>query len=124
MFGPFFTGFSAEADPRDPPRSPGPAPHINFNEKSAPQTNSKAKWFWNFWVSPKDVWKGPRGPFRPPSAEFCTPRKNKSEHFSFWFLGVSGRFLAQAGPETPLYSGRARKLAQKDRKKINLGDHF
>jgi len=42
IFGPVFLGFSAEVDTRDPPRSPGPAPHINFHEKSAPQT--KAKW--------------------------------------------------------------------------------
>ena len=42
IFGPFFNGFSAEADPRDPPRSPGPAPHINLHKKSAPQANSKA----------------------------------------------------------------------------------
>ena len=44
IFGPFFHGFSIEIDPRNPPRSPGPAPHINFHEKSAPQTKSKAKW--------------------------------------------------------------------------------
>jgi len=37
-----FPGFSAENRPRDPPRSPGPAPHINLHQKSAPQTNSKA----------------------------------------------------------------------------------
>ena len=43
IFGPVFPGFSAEIDPRDPPRSPGPASHINFHEKSAPQTNSKTK---------------------------------------------------------------------------------
>ena len=42
IFGPVFHGFSAETDPRDPPRSPGPAPHINSREKSAPQTNSEA----------------------------------------------------------------------------------
>ena len=42
IFGPVFPGFSAETDPRDHPRSPGPAPHISFHEKSAPQTNSKA----------------------------------------------------------------------------------
>jgi len=36
-------GFPAVIDPRDPLRSPGPAPHINLHEKSAPQTNSKAK---------------------------------------------------------------------------------
>ena len=28
--------------PRDPPRSTGPAPHINLHKKSAPETNSKA----------------------------------------------------------------------------------
>jgi len=38
FFGPVFQGFSAENDPRDPPGSPGPAPHINFHEKPAPQT--------------------------------------------------------------------------------------
>ena len=37
-----FFGFSAAPDPGDPIRSPGPAPHITFHEKSAPQTNSKA----------------------------------------------------------------------------------
>jgi len=42
IFGLVFPGFSAEAGPRDPPRSPGPAPHINFQEKSAPQTHSNA----------------------------------------------------------------------------------
>ena len=41
-FRPVFLGFPAESDPRDPPRSPGPGPHINSHEKSAPQTNSKA----------------------------------------------------------------------------------
>jgi len=44
MFGSVFLGFPAEAAPRDPPRSPGPAPHINLHDKSALQTNSKAKW--------------------------------------------------------------------------------
>jgi len=44
MFGPVFPGYPAETDPRDPPRPPGPAPHINFHKKPAPQTNSKAKW--------------------------------------------------------------------------------
>ena len=29
--------------PLDPPRLPGPAPHINLHGKSNPQTNSKAK---------------------------------------------------------------------------------
>ena len=28
-----------------PPGTPGPAPHIKLHEKSAPQINSKAKWF-------------------------------------------------------------------------------
>ena len=42
IFGPVFPGFLAEADPRDPHRSPGPAPHINLHEKSAPLTDSKA----------------------------------------------------------------------------------
>jgi len=44
IFGPVFLEFSAQADPRDPPSSPGLAPHINLHEKSAPQTNSKANW--------------------------------------------------------------------------------
>ena len=44
IFGPIFIGFSAEIDPRDPSRSPGPAPHINVHEKSTPQTKSRAKW--------------------------------------------------------------------------------
>ena len=44
IFGPVFPGFPAETDPRDPPRSPGPAPHVKRHEKSAPQTNFKAKW--------------------------------------------------------------------------------
>ncbi len=42
IFGPVFLGFSAESDPRDPLRSPGPAPHINLREKSAPQTDTKS----------------------------------------------------------------------------------
>jgi len=42
IFGPVFHGCPAETDPRDPPRSPGLAPHINFRENSAPQTTSKA----------------------------------------------------------------------------------
>ena len=54
-FGPVFSGLSTEIDPRDPPRSPGPAPHINSNEKSAPQTKSRAKW-----------WRE-KSPARPPS---------------------------------------------------------
>ena len=44
IFGPVFQGFPAESDPRDPPTSPRPAPHIHLHEKSAPQTNSKATW--------------------------------------------------------------------------------
>ena len=44
IFGPVFPGFPADTDPRDPPRSPGPAPDINFHEKSVPLTNSKATW--------------------------------------------------------------------------------
>ena len=43
IFSQVFPGFLSEVDPRDAPRSPGPAPHINFHEKSAPQTNFKAK---------------------------------------------------------------------------------
>ena len=31
IFGPVFPVVSAETDPRDPPRSPGPAPHIDFH---------------------------------------------------------------------------------------------
>ena len=42
IFGPVFSGFPAETDPRDPPRSPGPAPHVKMHEKSAPENNSKA----------------------------------------------------------------------------------
>ena len=42
IFGPAFPGCSAEVEPRDPPRSPGPAPHINLHEVSAQQANSKA----------------------------------------------------------------------------------
>ena len=44
IFVPVFVGFSAEIDPRDTTKSPGPGPHINFHGKSAPQTNSKSKW--------------------------------------------------------------------------------
>ena len=44
IFDPVFPVNLAEIDPRGPPRSPGPAPHINFHEKSARQTNAKAKW--------------------------------------------------------------------------------
>ena len=42
IFGPVFPGFAAETEPRDPPRSRGPAPHINLHEESAPRTDSKA----------------------------------------------------------------------------------
>jgi len=42
IFGLVFQGFPAETDPRGTPRPPGPAPHINFHENSAPQTNSQA----------------------------------------------------------------------------------
>jgi len=45
MFRPSFPLFLAESHPRDPPRSWGPAPQIKVHEKSAPQTNSKAKWW-------------------------------------------------------------------------------
>ena len=41
MFGPVLLEISAEIDPRELFRSPGPAPHINLHEKTAPQTNSK-----------------------------------------------------------------------------------
>ena len=37
IFGPAFPEISAETDPRDPPRSPGPAPHINFHRKNQPR---------------------------------------------------------------------------------------
>ncbi len=46
-FRPAFPAILGRLRPRGPPpRSPGPgpAPHINFNEKSAPQTNSMAEW--------------------------------------------------------------------------------
>ena len=39
-FGTVLPGFSAEADPRNPPRSPGLAPHIHLHEQSAPRTDS------------------------------------------------------------------------------------
>ena len=42
IFGPLLPEIPADIDPRDPLRSPGPAPHINFHEQSAPQTNSNA----------------------------------------------------------------------------------
>jgi len=42
IFGPVFPGFPAEIDPRDPPRSAGPAPRVNALEKSAPQTTCNA----------------------------------------------------------------------------------
>ena len=38
IFGPVFPCIFG----RDPPRSPGPAPHINFYKRSAPQANAKA----------------------------------------------------------------------------------
>ena len=41
--GAVFRRCSAESDPRGPLRSPGPAPHINVYEKSAPQANLEAK---------------------------------------------------------------------------------
>ena len=46
---------------------------------------------------------------------------NKNVYFSSKCLAVSGRFLAQAGPETPFYAGRARKVVQKA-SKISPGD--
>ena len=36
LSGPAFSGFPAEASPRDPPSSPGPAPHIHSHEKVSP----------------------------------------------------------------------------------------
>ena len=36
--------FYAEPRPRDTPRSPGLARNINLHQRSAPETNSKAKW--------------------------------------------------------------------------------
>jgi len=44
IFGAVFLAISADTDPREPPRSPGPARDINFHEKSSRQTNSKAEW--------------------------------------------------------------------------------
>jgi len=55
IFGLVFLGISAETDPLDPPRLPGPVLHINFHEKSAPQTNSDA------------VLRHPKTPARLPS---------------------------------------------------------
>ena len=46
MFGPVFLGFRQKIDPRDTPRSPGPAPHINLHQKSAPETNCKLISLW------------------------------------------------------------------------------
>ena len=43
-FRPGFPWIFGRSRPPGSPRSPGPAPHINFHEKSAPQTKSKAKW--------------------------------------------------------------------------------
>ena len=43
IFGPVFQGFPAETEPWDTPRPPGPDRQINWHEKSAPQTDSKAK---------------------------------------------------------------------------------
>ena len=37
IFGPVFPRFLAETDPRDPPRSPGPASHINLHPKNQPR---------------------------------------------------------------------------------------
>jgi len=37
-----FPGIPCRNRPRNPVRSPGPAPHINFHERPTPQTNSKA----------------------------------------------------------------------------------
>jgi len=45
MAGDFWAGFSkifSRSRPPKPPRSPGPAVHINFHENSAPQTTSNA----------------------------------------------------------------------------------
>ena len=64
-----FPRFPAEADPRDPPRSPGPAPHINFDERSAPQTNSKA------------VSRHPANPARPPSGTQFRKQTLRSARF-------------------------------------------
>ena len=45
IFGPVFPGFAAESGPEDPLTSPGPAPHVTCHAKSAPQTNSNARWW-------------------------------------------------------------------------------
>ena len=63
-FGPVFTWFLVETDPRDPPRSPGPVPHISVHEKSAPQTNSTAKW--------RRTTKSCQTAFRYPDVAICT----------------------------------------------------
>ena len=48
LAGNFRARFSPDCWPKShpgiPARSPGPAPHVNLHEKSAPQTKSKAKW--------------------------------------------------------------------------------
>jgi len=35
-----------------------------------------------------------------------------SMHFSFWFLAVSGLFLSQAGPETPVFGSGSKNGAE------------
>jgi len=58
-----FRGMFGRTRPPDPPRSPGSAPHINFHEKSTPQTDANS-------ASPRIIeLPGPAG--RGPGVDFC-----------------------------------------------------
>ena len=70
IFGPVSLGFSTKSDPRGPPRSPGPAPHINLHEKSAPETKSEAV---SWRTKDPGVFKDPGGVFKDPGGVFKDP---------------------------------------------------
>jgi len=69
IFGPFFLGFTAESDPQDTLDCRGPPRTSMSTKKSAPQANSKAKW-----------WRRTKNPARLPSS---TQLKAVRRDFSF-----------------------------------------
>ena len=116
--GPVFPGFSAEVDPRDPPRSPGPALHFKLHEKSAPQTDYDA------------ISRHPKNPARLPSgtqlgslAGFAGYRDMALE--SVCVADFSCKLVCGAGPgdlgwsrgstsaENPRKTGRKSPVAQR-----------
>ena len=56
IFGLVFLGFSAEADPRDPLSSPGPAPHINFRSLAGHQGGRSKLQLLGFWQISGRTW--------------------------------------------------------------------